>query len=204
MQRLQTKLASVSASPLHAAVQDLTVDDRISRTQYQYTWKIQRANSTLDAAVAGQAQDAAAIADVPATSRTRAARLAGLGSRYGVTPRPDTSTIDNTLYDSFGQRQVSTMFTQVNQYHVILEVDPKFQQSPANLNDVYITPHVGNHFHHGTTSSSTSGATTGQLPPPRFHAGWLSRLERLHALEYDQRAADSLASRTVSRGHAFV
>ena len=57
-------------------------------------------------------------------------------SRLGLT----TSTIDNTLYDSFGQRQISTMFTEVNQYHVILEVDPRFQQDPSNLNDVYITP----------------------------------------------------------------
>jgi len=66
-------------------------------------------------------------------------------SRLGLT----TTTIDNTLYDSFGQRQISTMFTQVNQYHVILEVDPRFQQNPSNLNDVYITPSTS-----GITSST--------------------------------------------------
>jgi multidrug efflux pump len=72
-----------------------------------------------------------------------------------------TATIDNTLYDSFGQRQVSTMFTQVNQYHVILEVDPKYQQSPGNLNDVYITPSTsGITSSAGTTSSLASGSGT--------------------------------------------
>ena len=66
-------------------------------------------------------------------------------SRFGITP----STIDNTLYDAFGQRQINTLYTQLNQYHVILETDPKFQHNPQKLNDIYIQ------------SSSTSTASNG-------------------------------------------
>ena len=55
-------------------------------------------------------------------------------SRLGITPQ----TIDDTLYDAFGQRQVSTIFTQLNQYHVVLEVKPSFRQNPEDLNDIYV------------------------------------------------------------------
>ena len=55
-------------------------------------------------------------------------------ARYGITPQ----MIDDTLYDAFGQRLVSTMFTQLNQYHVVLEVEPKFQRNPDSLKDIYV------------------------------------------------------------------
>ena len=55
-------------------------------------------------------------------------------SRFGITPQ----TIDNTLYDAFGQRQINTLYTQLNQYHVILEAEPKFQIDPQTLHDIYI------------------------------------------------------------------
>ena len=75
----------------------------------------------------------------PATSRTAGlqAQLVidrDTASRLGITPQ----TIDDTLYDAFGQRQVSTMFTQLNQYHVVLEVDPQFQQNPDSLKNIYV------------------------------------------------------------------
>ena len=60
-------------------------------------------------------------------------------SRLGITP----NLIDNTLYDAFGQRQVSTIFTQLNQYHVVLEVAPEFQRSPHALDDIYIRSTTG-------------------------------------------------------------
>ncbi len=75
----------------------------------------------------------------PATSKIRAS-LATLtidrdtASRLGILP----ADIDNTLYDAFGQRQVSTIFTQLNQYHVVMEVDPQFQQSPDSLKNIYV------------------------------------------------------------------
>ena len=58
--------------------------------------------------------------------------------RHRVAPRDSTRPIDNTLYDAFGQRQVSTIFTQLNQYHVVLEVEPDFQQNPDALKNIYV------------------------------------------------------------------
>jgi multidrug efflux pump len=117
-------------------VQDLTVEDRVSRTQYQYTLEdadpeeLQRwAPSLLDALRAlpelrdvgsdQQDQGLAAMIDI---DRNTAARL-------GISPQ----LITDTLYDAFGQRQVSTMFTQLNQYRVVLEVMPEFQKGPQAL-----------------------------------------------------------------------
>jgi multidrug efflux pump len=71
-------------------------------------------------------------------------------SRLGITP----TMIDNTLYDAFGQRQVSTMFTQLNQYHVVLEVEPNFQRDPGDLRDLYIRSSVG-------SSSGGAGVVAG-------------------------------------------
>jgi multidrug efflux pump len=77
-------------------------------------------------------------------------------SRFGITPQ----TIDNTLYDAFGQRQINTLYTQLNQYHVILEAEPKFQLDPRTLNDIYIQSTVN-----GSTSttavSNTAGSSSG-------------------------------------------
>ena len=151
MARLQPKLAAVSGIMLYMQpVQDLTVDDRVSRTQYQYTLEDPNEEEldTWAPQLLARLKALPQLADVASDQQNSGLRASlvldrDTASRLGL----NTSTIDNTLYDSFGQRQVSTMFTEVNQYHVILEVDPKYQQTPASLNDVYITP-------------STSGITT--------------------------------------------
>jgi multidrug efflux pump len=165
MQRLQPKLAAVSGITLYMQpVQDLTVSDRISRTQYQYTLEDPNADelNTWAPQLVAKLKALPQLADV-ATDQQNSGLRASLvldrdtASRLGLT----TSTIDNTLYDSFGQRQVSTMFTEVNQYHVILEVDPKFQQNPSNLNDVYITPATsGITSATGATSNSSTATST--------------------------------------------
>ena len=118
-------------------VQDLTVEDRVSRTQYQYTLEDADADEldTWAPQAGGQAASSCpSCATWPATSRTTACRRdwsidRDTASRLGITPQ----MIDDTLYDAFGQRQVSTMFTQLNQYHVVLEVEPEFQQNPERL-----------------------------------------------------------------------
>jgi multidrug efflux pump len=122
-------------------VQDLSVDDRISRTQYQYSledasgeelnlWapKLVEKLRTLPELrdVASDQQDQGLQAAVIIDRDT--------ASRFGITPQ----MIDDTLYDAFGQRQVSTMFTQLNQYHVVIEVAPQFQKSPDSLDQIYI------------------------------------------------------------------
>ena len=144
MQRLQPKLAAVSGITLYMQpVQDLTVDDRVSRTQYQYTLEDPSADelNTWAPQFLASLKALPQLSDVASDQQNSGLRASlvldrDTASRLGLT----TATIDNTLYDSFGQRQVSTMFTQVNQYHVILEVKPEFRQNPSDLNDVYITP----------------------------------------------------------------
>ena len=145
--RLQPKLAQVGGITLYLQpVQDLTVDDRLSRTQYQYTLEDPSfeelsfwTNKLLE-----KLRTIAALQDIATDQQNQ-----GLGahlvidrdtaSRLGVT----TSTIDNTLYDAFGQRQISTMFTQLNQYHVVMEVDPKFQRNPKALQSIYVSSATG-------------------------------------------------------------
>ncbi len=122
-------------------LQDLTVEDRVSRTQYQYS--LEDANSDelavwTDRMVA-KLKQSPILSDVASDQQ-----LSGLeanlvidrdtASRLGITPQ----NIDDTLDDAFAQRQVSTIFTQQNQYHVILEVAPKFQKSPASLDNIYV------------------------------------------------------------------
>jgi multidrug efflux pump len=122
-------------------VQDISVEDIVSRTQYQYS--MQDPNAAELATYAGHFVDELRklpeLEDV-ATDIQNNGRVATLdidratASRLGLT----TQNIDDTLYDSFGQRQVSTLFTQLNQYHVILEVDPKYRRSPDDLSDVFL------------------------------------------------------------------
>jgi len=122
-------------------VQDLTVEDRISRTQYQLSledpngqelnkWALRLVTKlrTLPELrdVASEQQDSGLQAELVIDRDT--------ASRLGITPQ----MIDDTLYDAFGQRQISTIFTQLNQYHAVLEVSPSFQKSPSDLSKVYV------------------------------------------------------------------
>jgi multidrug efflux pump len=163
IRRLGPKLAQVPGIRLYMQpVQDLTVDDRVSRTQYQYTLEDPNVGE-LDSIVRDllpKLQARPELADVVtdqqldglATSLTIDRATA---SRFGITP----ATIDNTLYDAFGQRQINTLYTQVNQYHVILEADPKFQRNPGNLHDLYIQSSQTGTV--ATVASSTGGSSSG-------------------------------------------
>ncbi len=143
-------------------VQDLTVDDRVSRTQYQYT--LEDPNQTeLDSVTAGfvkRLNKLPELADVVTDQQLGGAAESLVidrptASRFGITP----SVIDNTLYDAFGQRQINTMYTQLNQYHVILETDPKFQLSPAKLHDIYVQSSQTGTV--ATTPAATAGSSAG-------------------------------------------
>ena len=143
-------------------VQDLTVDDMVSRTEYQYTLEDpnQQELNQVAAQLVAKLKKLPQLADVVTDQQLGAAAEQveidrATASRFGVT----TSTIDNTLYDAFGQRQVNTMYTQVNQYHVILEADPNFQKDPHKLNDIYVQATTT-----GTvpaTASNTAGSSSG-------------------------------------------
>jgi multidrug efflux pump len=145
--RLQPKLAAVEAMTLFLQpVQDLTVEDRVSRTQYQYSLEDPSAAevSLWTGKLVDKLKTLPALRNVATDQQNRGQqehvvidRLTA--SRLGITP----NLIDNTLYDAFGQRQVSTIFTQLNQYHVVLEVAPEFQNSPHALDNIYIRSTAG-------------------------------------------------------------
>ena len=151
IRRLQTNLGQVNGIHLYMQpVQDITVDDRVSRTQYQYTLEdadTDELNEWTNKFVA-ELKKMPELEDV-ATDQQTGAKAVQLeidrvtASRLGIAP----TTIDSTLYDAYGQREINTLYTQLNQYHVILETAPQWQQNPNNLGDLYIQ------------SSASTGAT---------------------------------------------
>ncbi len=143
IQHLESRVSQVDGIQCFLQpLQDLTVEDRVSRTQYQYSIEDADAKELAvwtDRLVAEFAKHKDVMVDVASDQQ-----LSGLeahlvidrdtASRLGITPQ----NIDDTLDDAFGQRQVSTMFTQLNQYHVVLEVAPKFQRNPSSLDNIYV------------------------------------------------------------------
>ncbi len=140
--RLRPKLAKVPGAPTYLqAVQDLRIGGRASSAQYQYTlqsvnlaelniWapKVERKLRTLPE-----------ITDVNSDQQDKGLQSLvvfdrGTASRLGLSPQ----LIDDTLYDAFGQRQVSITYTPLNQYHVVMEVAPQFWQDPSTLHDIYV------------------------------------------------------------------
>ncbi len=171
IRRLQPELASVSGITLFMQpVQDLTVEDRVSRTQFQYTLEDPSADELNTYAPQmleklkhlPELRDAASDQQVQGL-RTKIVFDRNTASRLGITP----SVIDNTLYDAFGQRQVSTIFTQLNQYHVVLEVGANFQNDPADLQHLYIrsqmAANLGGVVAGGSASTQTFGPTSSSL-----------------------------------------
>jgi multidrug efflux pump len=164
--RLQKKLEPVAGITLYMQpVQDLTVEDRVSRTQYQYTLEDTDAKElgVWVPKVIAKLQTIPVLKDV-ASDQLNDGLQAHLvidrdtASRLGVSMQ----AIDDTLYDAFGQRQVSTMFTQLNQYHVVLEVDPQFRNDPDVLKSIYVPAQAP-----GSASSALSTSTGG----PGFQGG---------------------------------
>jgi multidrug efflux pump len=164
IRRLQTKLNDVQGIQLFMQpVQNITVDDRVSRTQYQYTledpdpdelseWTnkfVDRLKQLPDLEDVATDQQPGGLAVSLVIDRATASRL-------GIAP----TTIDNTLYDAFGQRQINTMYTQLNQYHVILESEPQFQQDPNKLNKLYIQANAASGTSGAPASSSGNGSTS--------------------------------------------
>ncbi len=142
IRRLQPKLAQVEGITLYMQpVQDLTVEDRVSRTQFQYTMEDPDATelNRLSDQLVAKLRTLPELRDVASDQQNGGRQTEVMidrdtASRLGI----PVATIDNTLEDAFAQRQVSTIFTQLNQYHVILEVDPQFEVNPGSLRDVYV------------------------------------------------------------------
>jgi multidrug efflux pump len=173
IRRLQSSLQNVQGISLYMQpVQNITVDDRVSRTQYQYTLEDPDANELNDWTnrFVAKLKALPQIEDVATDQQTGGLAVSlvidrATASRLGIAP----STIDNTLYDAFGQRQINTMYTQLNQYHVILETQPQFQQDPNTLQHMYIQanassgtsgPGASSSFSASGSSAAGSNATT--------------------------------------------
>ena len=142
IRRLQPEIAKIDGIKLFMQpVQDLTVEDRVSRTQFQYSLEDvdPKELAYWVPKFVDKLKSLPELRDV-ATDQLNDGLLATLtidrdtASRLGILP----ADIDNTLYDAFGQRQVSTIYTQLNQYHVVMEVDPNFQQNPDALKNIYV------------------------------------------------------------------
>ena len=142
IRRLTPALAAVHGITLYMqAVQDLTVDARVSRTQYQYT--LEGPNAAELNAWAPKLVEAMRhrpeLLDVGSDQQDKGPRLfvtmdRPTASRLGITPQQ----IDDTLYDAFGQRQVSTIFTELNQYRVVLQAKPEMQRGQASFENIYL------------------------------------------------------------------
>jgi multidrug efflux pump len=161
IERLKDETASVPGITLYMQpVQDLTIDDTVSRTQYQFVledpnpdelnqWtprllaKLNELPQLADVASDQQSQGLSAFINIDRDT----------AGRFGITP----ATVDNALYDAFGQRIVSTIYTNSNQYRVILEADPSQQASLASLSDIYLPSSTGS----GGVASVPGG---GQVP----------------------------------------
>jgi multidrug efflux pump len=145
--RLRPKLLGVTgANTFMQAGQDVRIGGRASSAQYQYTIQSDNVQDLVEwgPVLLQQMRKLKLLTDVNTDQQNSGlqARLTydrATASRLGITPE----MLDNSMYEAFGQAQVSTMYTAINQYHVVLEVEPTFWQSPVKLNDVYIRASQG-------------------------------------------------------------
>jgi multidrug efflux pump len=173
IRRMKSNLQNVQGMTLFMQpVQNITVDDRVSRTQYQFTLEDPDPNELNDWTnrFVAKLKSLPELEDVATDQQTGGLAVSliidrATASRLGIAP----ATVDNTLYDAFGQRQINTMYTQLNQYHVILEAEPQFQQDPNALQHLYIQsnasagtsgPGASSSFASSGSSSAGSNATT--------------------------------------------
>ena len=174
IRRLQPKIAQeVQGFQMYMQpVQNITVDDRVSRTQYQYSLEDPDVNELNDwtTKFVGKMKGMKELEDVATDQQTGGLAVSiaidrVTASRLGIA----TASIDNALYDAFGQRQISTMYTQLNQYHVILEALPSFQTNPDNLQSIFLQSNASANavgagsatsFASSSSASAGSNATT--------------------------------------------
>jgi multidrug efflux pump len=161
--RLRSKLMNVPGATLYLqAAQDVLIGGRQSNAQFQYTLSadnLQDLNAWAPRVLARVAK-LPGIADVNSDQRDRGLQAFvtidhDTAGRFGIT----TQLIDQTLYAAFGQSQVSTMFTERNQYHVVMEVAPPYWQRPETLNDIYVLSPAGNEVPLAAISSFASSTT---------------------------------------------
>ena len=162
--RLRPKLAKVPGGQLVLfGVQDIRAGGRQSNAQYQYTLQGDDPDllSKWTPLLVQALEHSKIMADVTSDEQQRGLESdlvidRPTASRLGITP----AQIDNTLYDAFGQRQVSVIYSAINQYHVVMEIDPRYTQYPASLRDIYVATSGG-----GASGTQQSNAPGGTVTP---------------------------------------
>jgi multidrug efflux pump len=163
--RLRPKLAQVPGGRLFlVGVQDIRAGGRQSNAEYQYTLQADDADLLFKwtPQLVQALERSSIMADVSSDQQQRGLESdlvidRDTASRLGVTP----AEIDNTLYDAFGQRQVSVIYSAVNQYHVVMEIDPRYTQFPASLRDIFVSTSGG-----GASGTQSSNASAGSIGTP--------------------------------------
>jgi multidrug efflux pump len=188
--RLRRQMAAVPGATLFLqAVQDIRVGGRASNAQYQYTLQgasLEELNEWSPKIAAALQRETTKLADVNSDQQNKGLESQvtidrDAAARLGVT----VSQIDNTLYDAFGQRQVSTIYVARNQYHVIMEVAPRYWQNPETLKDIYI---------------STSGGSVGGSQATNAVAGTVvSPANSTAAASANAQAARNLANNSIGQ-----
>jgi multidrug efflux pump len=188
--RLRRQMAVVPGATLFLqAVQDIRAGGRASNAQYQYTLQgasLEELSEWSPKIAAALQQETATLADVNSDQQNKGLESdvtidRDAASRLGIT----VSQIDNTLYDAFGQRQVSTIYVARNQYHVIMEVAPRYWQNPETLKDVYV---------------STSGGSVGGSQATNAVAGTVvSKSTSTAAAAANAQAARNLATNSIGQ-----
>jgi multidrug efflux pump len=165
IRRLEPNVDKIEGITLYMQpVQNITVDDRVSRTQYQYTLEDPDQNelNLWTGQFVDKLKSLPGVEDVATDQQTGGLAVSLVidrvtASRLGIAP----TTIDQTLYDAFGQRQINTMYTQLNQYHVIMEAQPQFQLDPNKLNHIFIQANAAaGTSGAGASTSSGNGSTS--------------------------------------------
>ena len=196
IRRLQPELARVPGITLFMQpVQDITVEDRVSRTQFQYTLEDPSADelNTFAPKMLAELQQVPELRDVASDQQNEGLRAKLVidretAMRFGITQ----AAIDQTLYDAYGQRLVSTIFTQLNQYHVVLEVKPDHQKNPLDLRHLYIRTGTG--APSGSTGLVAGGTSAAQIFGPS---------SALTASNANLSSSSSAAANTIPSNSAF-
>jgi len=168
IRRLQPQLANVPGITLFMQpVQDITVEDRVSRTQFQYTLEDPNMDelNVYAQRMMEKMKQLPELRDVASDQQVQGLRARvvvdrATAARFGMT----ASAIDQTLYDAYGQREISVMFTQLNQYHVVLELMPDFRKNPFDLRNLFIRSAMGATGGAGVVSGGSATASVGRGP----------------------------------------
>jgi multidrug efflux pump len=211
--RLRPKLAQVPGGRLYmAAVQDLRAGGRQSNAQYQYTLQSENVEDLYEwtpLLVDALEHNNQTVTDVSSDQQQKGLETyldidRDTTARLGISPLQ----IDNTLYDAFGQRQVSVIYSAINQYHVVMEIDPRYTQYPNSLGDVYVATSgataPGTALSNAQVGLVTKAAGTGIAPnavPPAAAASSTSASETASANANNNSARNAATNALANTGH---